>query len=233
MNNVRALFQIPEHLDTEEEWTHIEGECECDICELKRKKASDELFARCKEMGLAPKYHCLRMDHYWTDLPGQQNAMSHARDFLDGKYRTLIFSGAKSEPGYGTGKTTLAAIILYQASIVHRKSGLYSLASRLFTELKDAIDCKSGTTQRIKNRFIRSPLLVIDEIGTEPLSVYDKKILSDILAERIEFGRQTIIISNKDWDTLKANLHPRVIDRMNESSRGVVFDWPSARRRGA
>lgn len=201
----------------------------CEVCDLERVRIERMMFARCEAMGLAPAYHCLRFNGYWTDLDGQREALSCAREFLAGDFRTLIFTGGAGSPGYGTGKTTLAATILYEAYRQRNIVGLYSLASRLFTELKDAIDCKAGSTQQIKDRFTRSPLLVIDEIATEPMTGYDKKTLSDIMAERIEFGRQTVIITNRSKQDLAANLHPRVLDRLRGSSSSMVFDWPSAR----
>jgi len=121
----------------------------CYVCEIERDRNRKAMFAKCESMGLAPKFHCMRFDGYWTDMPGQIEAVKAAREFIAGEHLVMVFRGSESEKGFGTGKTTLAAIVLYEMLLQKRILGMYSTASRLLAKLKDSIDAKSGNTQQI------------------------------------------------------------------------------------
>jgi len=202
----------------------------CHVCELDRERSERSMFAKCEVMGLAPMYHCQRLSDYrTTDHPGQLKAIEAARAFLARDYRVLVLRGSEKSEGYGTGKTTLAASILYERMLQDGTTGIYTTADRLLTCLKDSIDAGSGKTQQLKDKFIRTRLLVLDEILAEPMSAWARKTISDILAERIDYGRQTVLASNKCSKAIAGILHPRTLDRLRACSVGAAFDWPSLR----
>jgi len=187
------------------------------------------MFAKCEAMGLAPIYHCRRLADYHVDQDGQAMAVDAANAFIAGECQVLVLRGTDKSPGYGTGKTTLAAAILYERLIKDGTIGLYTTVDRLLAEMRDAIDAKSGSTQRIKDHFIKAQLLVLDELLAEPMSSWAKKTISDIIAERMDYGRQTVIASNRSGKEIRGALHPRTYDRMQASVIGVTFDWKSER----
>ncbi|WP_167631580.1 ATP-binding protein [Mariprofundus ferrooxydans] len=237
MKSISSQFRIPEIAGADASpaakiqcvyhgWQYGE---QCEMCELERERAERSMFAKCESMGLAPRYHCIRFDDYRTELPGQAKAVEAARKFIAGDYHVLVLRGSDRSEGYGTGKTMLSAIILYERLIESGSAGIYSTADRLIAELKDSIEAKSGETQRIKDRYIKVGLLVIDELLADPMSGWAGKQISDIIAERIDYGRQTIIASNRDAKKIAGALHPRTMDRLQACSVGVVFDWPSER----
>jgi len=80
--------------------------------------------------------------------------------------------------------------------------------------------------------FVAPDLLVLDEIGVQYGSETEKNILFEIVNERYEAMKPTILISNLAMTTLTEYAGERVIDRMKENGgKCIVFDWKS--RRGA
>ena len=71
--------------------------------------------------------------------------------------------------------------------------------------------------------------LVLDEIGVQSGSEYEKKRLFQIIDGRIKNGRPTILISNLDRDELKALLTPRVMSRIKSSVYPLTFTGRSRR----
>ena len=73
-------------------------------------------------------------------------------------------------------------------------------------------------------------LLVIDEVGVQFGTDTEKMILFEILNERYENLKPTILISNLSIESLKKFTGDRVIDRMKENKGKVlIFNWNSAR----
>lgn len=84
-------------------------------------------------------------------------------------------------------------------------------------------------------------LLILDEVGVQFGSDTERLLLFDILNERYERRRPTILMSNLALDDaeeggrvvpgIKSYLGERVFDRLREDGgQSVVFDWPSHRK---
>ena len=85
-------------------------------------------------------------------------------------------------------------------------------------------------SQAIRN-FTLPDLLVVDEIGVQFGSQAEQIILTEIINDRYEAMRPTIIISNLTVPQLEEILGKRVVDRFYESGgRVLVFNWQSYRR---
>ena len=66
------------------------------------------------------------------------------------------------------------------------------------------------------------------DVGSE----FERNMLFDILNERYEKRRPTLLLSNLNIDEVKAYLGERVFDRLREDGgEVVVFDWQSWRSR--
>lgn len=74
-------------------------------------------------------------------------------------------------------------------------------------------------------------LLIIDEVGVQFGSESEKIILFEIINERYEQMKPTILISNLSEDELSRYVGERIIDRMREGKGAVInFDWESYRK---
>ena len=86
---------------------------------------------------------------------------------------------------------------------------------------------------REKINIIRSmDLLVIDEIGVQTESRYEKVIINQIVDRRSSSKRPTGMLTNHNIDEMTRLLGERVMDRMKlGNSLYVIFDWESYRSR--
>jgi DNA replication protein DnaC len=75
-------------------------------------------------------------------------------------------------------------------------------------------------------------LLILDEVGVQFGSDTEKLLLFDVLNERYEQRKPTLLLSNLALDGVKAFLGERIYDRLREDgAEAVVFDWDSWRGR--
>lgn len=82
--------------------------------------------------------------------------------------------------------------------------------------------------------FTATDLLILDEVGVQFGTDYEKVIITDIINRRYNDMRPTIILSNLDELELCDYLGARVMDRMFEGGGGVIaFGWDSYRAKVA
>lgn len=141
----------------------------------------------------------------------------------------LIFIGA-----CGTGKNMLAAI-LCQEVVKQEKSAIHTTIFKLIRAIKDSWRRDSEKTEeKVINSFSDPDLLVIDEIGVQFGSDTEKLYLTEIINNRYENRKPTILISNLNLDELESVLGTRIIDRFYEGKSAILkFTWESYRRRKA
>lgn len=162
---------------------------------------------------------------------GQARALAVAQRYADGfaasleTGRSMMFVGKP-----GTGKTHLAVAI---ANKILRK-GYSALFASVMQATRRVKECYRPGSQKTETDVIRdfaSPdLLILDEVGVQFGSETERMIIFEIINERYENLKPTILISNENEDGLKKYIGERVFDRMLENGGGVlVFDWDSHR----
>ena len=131
----------------------------------------------------------------------------------------------------GTGKTHLACAIASHAIREHAASAVYVTAGRAFRSVKDTFRRESLVSEEQAISNLASPdLLILDEIGIQYGSSTELNILFDIVNERYEALKPTILISNLALPKLTEYAGERVIDRMRENGgKIIIFDWKSHR----
>ena len=130
----------------------------------------------------------------------------------------------------GTGKNMIAAII-GQEVIKRDFSFLHTTAMKLVRRIKDSWRNKEESEQEVINSFVSPSLLVIDEIGVQFGSPTEQLFLTEVINERYEKRRPTILISNLKLSQLKEVMGERVIDRFyDDGSKLLIFDWQSYRK---
>ncbi len=135
--------------------------------------------------------------------------------------RGLFLSGT-----CGTGKTHLAGAIVH-ALIKKGHHAILMTTSRLLDTLKGAFG-DNERTARIKEELATCDLLVLDDIGAEYISDWAKSELFNLLNERYEMNKTTILTTNLSIDALTARLGKRTISRIAEMTDGIRIvsdDW--------
>jgi DNA replication protein DnaC len=130
----------------------------------------------------------------------------------------------------GTGKTHIACSIANQV-IQNRRSAIFINVFKVIDDIKETWSKQSDKTEReVINDFIKTDLLILDEIGVQFGSDSEKMILFKILNERYSNMKPTILISNLNSEALEEFVGERVKDRMRENGGMVVnFNWQSYR----
>lgn len=181
--------------------------------------------------GIPERFKNRTLDNYQATLPEQKAALGfckeYAQDIIDGKNtgRNAIFSGS-----IGTGKTHLAIGVALKI-IRSSHTASFVTVQRLIRRIKDSWrkDSTESESQIIKV-FAEVDLLILDEIGVQFGSEFEKNILFEILNERYEAGRSTLLLTNLTVEQVRAFLGDRIFDRMRDGGgRAIPFAWDSYR----
>jgi DNA replication protein DnaC len=169
-------------------------------------------------------------DNYCIENEGQGKALLMARQYateFENSIANFVFSG-----GPGTGKNHLAAAIGNDL-ILRGKSVLIITVADLMSSMKGTFSSNSALTEENLLHDLSSvDLLVIDEIGVQSESRYEKVVINQIVDRRSSSKRSTGMLSNLDPSGMNALLGERVMDRMRPGdSIWVRFNWESYRSR--
>lgn len=131
----------------------------------------------------------------------------------------------------GTGKTHLACSIANYLIHTHEKHAVYVKVGESIRMVKETYAKDSKRTEQDAINWFKTPdLLILDEVGVQFGTDYERYILFEIINGRYEEMKPTILISNLAVDGLIEYLGERVIDRMKENGgMMMVFDWVSYR----
>ena len=182
---------------------------------LERENRAMKMQRTFNRSGIRPLHQNCSFENYRVECEGQMNALSKARQYVeefDGNIASFIFSGKP-----GTGKNHLAAAICNEL-LLRGKSVLIITVADIMSAMKDT--------------FSNVDLLVIDEIGVQTESKYEKVIINQIVDRRSSSKRPTGMLTNSNMEEMTKLLGERVMDRMRlGNSLWVIFNWDSYRSR--
>lgn len=195
------------------------------------RTAEEKLEARLNAIGIPHRYRTMVLDDYKDYLPAQKNALAWAKayvqNFRDPRHggRNCLLLGTP-----GTGKTMLCACIamaLDRTGITVRFTTMQHAMRRIRSTYDDSA---TETEEHALRTFTNPQLLVLDEIGVQSGSEWERNLAFDMLNERYQQQKPTLCISNLDRVGVTQFLGDRVIDRMREGGGKVLlFDWQSYR----
>ena len=171
------------------------------------------------------------LDSYIAKTSGQQKALAFAKEYAENfdqvlkTGRSAIFVGKP-----GTGKTHLAAGIALSI-MQQQRTALFVTVQRLIRRVKDSWRTKQETESEVINAFASPDLLILDEVGVQFGSEFEKQLLFDVLNERYEKLKPSILLSNIPNEQLADYLGERVMDRLRENGGALIgFNWNSYRK---
>ena len=188
---------------------------------------------RIGEACIPERFRDRTLQRFVAETAQQARALLFAKDYADhfdqalATGRSALFIGRP-----GTGKTHLAVGIGLQI-MRHGRTVLFSTVMRAIRRVKDTWNRESreSETQAIA-ALVFPDLLILDEVGVQFGSDTEKLILFDVLNERYEKRRPTLLLSNLTLDEVKTYLGERIFDRLREDGgEAIVFDWESWRGR--
>ena len=182
-----------------------------------------------KRSGIRELHMNCAFDNYLVECEGQRIALERAQKYVDefdGNIASFVFSGNP-----GTGKNHLAAAIC-NALLLHGKTVMIITVADIMSAMKETFSNRETSEEQLLNDLSNVDLLVIDEIGMQTESRYEKVIINQIVDRRSSSKRPTGMLTNSNMDEMNKLLGERVMDRMRlGNSLWVIFNWESYRSR--
>lgn len=183
------------------------------------------------DAGIPERFQDRMFDTYLAETSAQQNALRLAREYAEGfgahgrVGANLMFLGRP-----GTGKTHLAAAIGMHL-LRNGRSVLFSTVQRAIRRVRDTWTDGARTSESAAVDVLTTPdLLILDEVGIQVGSEFEKTMLFDMLNERYERRRSVLLLSNLSTAQMRDYLGERIYDRLREDGgRIVLFGWDSYR----
>ncbi len=122
---------------------------------------------------------------------------------FDGNIASFIFSGKP-----GTGKNHLAAAICNEL-LLRGKSVLIITVADIMSAMKDTFGNRETSEEQLLNDLSMVDLLVIDEIGMQTESRYEKVIINQIVDRRSSSKRPTGMLTNSNMEEMNKLLGER------------------------
>lgn len=193
------------------------------------KFAKEQWESKLKRFGIPERFKDRSIVSFVADDQKKKDALEFATDYainFDNKPgRCAIFVGTP-----GTGKTHLSVGIGLEL-MAQGKSVLFCTAIRALRRIKASWAKGAEETESEAVASLVYPhLLILDEVGVQFGSEVEKILLFDVLNERYENRKSTILISNLTVPEVKEYLGERIFDRMREDGgRFITFGWESYR----
>jgi DNA replication protein DnaC len=224
------------------------GSTRCPICqkeaEDRRKKQDEEQrirqieasrIARHERSSIPRRFKTRRFDNYTVENDGQAKALSICRSYAESWAKVsaagtgLIFSGRA-----GAGKTHLACSIAHEV-IEQGGNVQFATVAEVMRQIKSAFAKDSDTTEQKQiDHFSSIQLLILDEVGMDYGTDFNKALIFEILNNRYENMLPTILLTNLDAPALVDYMGERLVDRMREGGgRMVSFTWDSYRAKAS
>jgi len=175
---------------------------------------------------LPDRYRGLRMSSFETPTKDHVNAVDAARRIFTGKTSNLVLIGKT-----GTGKTHLVAAVCTEWVGAGKGEAKMIKANRLFRQIRETWKGK-GSEQEVIDSLVAVDLLVIDDIGAGRNTDDERLLVAEVIGERYDAKRPTIITSNLNREELTETLGDRTVSRLRECGDVVVMNWGDWRTDG-
>lgn len=220
--NVQPKFTTVEEWKN---WQKQEGQKRAvEVDAQNQKSRSEKIMGR---SGIQDLHRNCTFKNFSVSGDGQRRALSlaksYAQNFGNG-FTSFIFSGRP-----GTGKNHLAAAI-GNYLLAQGKTVLIVTVADLMLRVRSCYD-EGQSEAALLDDLCRVDLLVLDEVGIQKDSKYEKVILNQIVDRRLASLKPVGILTNLNYEALSQTVGERVIDRLQmDNGMWVNFDWDSFRK---
>lgn len=195
---------------------------------IRKEQQRKQYEKKMTEAGIPYRYWEKKFDTYQAKVDSQRKALDKAIQYAENQNNVLkngISMILYGKPG--TGKTHLAI------SILHRweTSKKYINARALTRAIRATYGDKTISEQDVIDKYSAYGLLVIDEIGKQFMTDNERFAMFDIINERYNNVKPTILVTNLALRDLQDFLGEDTVDRFRErGGEAIKFAWESARR---
>ncbi|MFT6347101.1 MAG: DNA replication protein DnaC [Psychromonas sp.] len=188
------------------------------VCERHNKK--------CVNAGISPRFIGNDINNFPVTTNNQFIAVNAVNCFL---FNFPDVSNMLMIGSVGTGKTLLASCIV--ESLVDNHNCEIVKLMDMIRKLKGSWSKSSEFEESdIIDHYSNLDLLVIDEIGVQRGTDTEKMFIFDVIDNRYQQRRPTILISNLTRESVSAVIGERCMDRLKQDGGfEIAFDWGSLR----
>lgn len=202
---------------------------ECPKC-LDEREQQDDWH---RKSGAEGRFSDATFDTFAATTDQQCTVLTACRDFVKtmqhDAWRTLWLIGPP-----GTGKTHLGAAMVHACIYGRLMNARIQSARQIVREIRSTWRKDSEKTEEQAIRSLAVvPLLVIDEVGIGSGTDSEMVSMFDVIDQRYQLKRPTVLLSNLNVPAVQACLGDRMFDRMRENSTVLVCDWVSHRQGGS
>jgi DNA replication protein DnaC len=173
--------------------------------EAEKQKA---LIASYRNKGIPPIFYDASWENWIQDTEEKRKAFATVKR----AWKTNLFFCGKS----GTGKTHFAMCLVKEGAV-------YKKLLQVFREVKADFSAE----QSIVNFYGSVKLLILDEVGRQGFTPFEKTLFWDIIDTRWNNLLPTTLITNLDRKEFTAEYGTAILDRLRPIV--VRFDWESRR----
>jgi DNA replication protein DnaC len=198
----------------------------------KRDARLREWQARIGQSGIPERFHDRSLANFKAEDDAQRYALAFAKSYADNFDRVMATGRSAMFIGKpGTGKTHLAAGIGMQIMREQRRAVLFTTVMRAVRRVKDSWSRDSRETEgQAVAAMVYPDLLILDEVGVQFGTDFERNIMFDVLNERYEKRRPVLLLSNLPKEEVTGYLGERIIDRLREDGGKLIpFTWESHR----
>jgi DNA replication protein DnaC len=213
MDNIMADLQ-KRQLEEEERWNSLPEEERQRILEERRQQEEAEkkavLISSYEAKGITPRFFDVEWENWSADTAAKKKAFETVKK----AWGTNLFLCGKS----GTGKTHLAMCLA-------KEGATYRRLPDIFREVRSDFDSEQG----IIDRYGSSKLLIVDEVGRQKYSDFEKNLFFEIIDKRWNNVLPTTLITNLNEKEFSGEYGTAIVDRLRPTL--VRFDWESHREK--
>lgn len=221
---------------------HIEEEPGYEVMKICKCREYKQQLRKIKSAGIPTDYLDKEMDDFKIDIYKHEQSVgmaSYAKQAATGyldRYREFenmgkgfyFYSQTK-----GSGKSLLSIIISNELIKKYELNALYISVVNMLTEMKHRITQKNsnvGVYDLIES-CKKAEMLVLDDLGVEKATEWSEEILTQILDERMNYRRPTIITSNVSVQALEKKYSAgRIKSRIEKMTFPIPMPEESVRK---
>ena len=173
---------------------------------------------RLLDAGIPERFTPCTLSNWSADAPAQAQALAACSGFVEA-----------FEENFDVGRSAMLQEVIREHAHDGLR-GLYTTAGSIIRDVKATFGNRGRTEADVYADLIRPDLLVIDEVGVQHGTDFERQVLFEVINGRYEKIKPTIVVSNLGVTELRQCLGDRAVDRLRDKGGVVVvFRWASAR----